>query len=112
MRSKLIESFHISGFIYYDGALIFSQLTIGSKLTLRREPDNPHDANAIAMYFGTHKLGFVPRDDNHTMAKVMDAGYDIFEGVVQQINPQEHPAQQVRVGIFVIESSDGGNVAS
>lgn len=105
-RSKLIESFHVSGFIYYDGALVFDQLAIGKKPTLRREPDNHYDANAIALYYGVHKLGFVPRDSNHTIAKVMDAGYDLFEGVVQQIDPTQHPAQQIRVGIFIIPAAE------
>ena len=90
-RSKLIESFHVSGFIYYDGALVFDQLAIGKKLTLRREPDNHYDANAIALYYGVHKLGFVPRDSNHTIAKVMDAGYDLFEGGGATDRPNSAP---------------------
>lgn len=30
---------------------------------LKREPDNPHDTNAIAIYRGRKKVGYIPRDE-------------------------------------------------
>lgn len=59
--SRLILSFFIAGFQYYDGALVLSRLKSGeSGLALVPEPDNPHDPDAVAIYFGSHKMGFVP----------------------------------------------------
>jgi len=48
------------------------------RLVLRREPDNKFDGNAVAIHsaYGT-KLGYVPRGDARTVARVMDAGVQV-----------------------------------
>lgn len=52
-----------------------ADLQKGEALTLRREPENPHDRNAVAVYdaCGQH-LGYVPRQDAGAVAKVIDRG--------------------------------------
>ena len=65
----------IAGFYYHDGMddEIFESLALGYELELRREPENPHDANAIAVYtqYG-HKLGYVPMVENPIPAAIAD----------------------------------------
>lgn len=51
MKRKYFKDFHLAGFKYYDGALVFDQLKIGTKLRLQRESDNAHDPEAIEIYF-------------------------------------------------------------
>jgi hypothetical protein len=48
----------------------------GGALTLRRDPDNPHDPNAIAVHPGAGgaQLGWVPRDVAVDLAPELDAG--------------------------------------
>ena len=42
---------------------------------LDREPDNPHDANAIAVKaWGKHMLGYIPRYLAQSLAPLLDAG--------------------------------------
>lgn len=36
--SKLLSSFHIAAFSYYDGALAFKALKVGAKLKISAEP--------------------------------------------------------------------------
>ena len=43
-------------------------------LELRREPGNPHDANAIAVHAGGVHVGFVPRELAAEIAPELDAG--------------------------------------
>ena len=38
----------------------FQKLKLGTKLELKREPTNAHDKNAIAVYVGKLKFGYVP----------------------------------------------------
>jgi hypothetical protein len=38
-------------------------LPVGAKLVMRREPNNPYDRNALALYHGDKKLGYMPRKD-------------------------------------------------
>lgn len=55
--SRVLLSFHIAGFQYADGALVLGDLKAGDKLTLCTERDNPHDPEAVAIYYGKTKLG-------------------------------------------------------
>jgi hypothetical protein len=48
-------------------------VAIGAPLTLRRDPGNPHDANAIAVLAG-EQVGWVPRDLAIDVAADLDAG--------------------------------------
>ena len=47
-------------------------------MRLEREPDNPHDSNAIAVYAGRTKAGYVNKQTAARLARVMDAGLDIL----------------------------------
>lgn len=49
-------------------------LTIGADLTVLRDANNPHDANAIAVYYGNLQLGFLNRKMAAHLAPLIDAG--------------------------------------
>lgn len=60
---------------FHDDALQSEQASPGSALTLRRDPTNEHDRNAIAVLIsGGAQLGFVPRELTETLAGELDAG--------------------------------------
>ncbi|NPA46945.1 MAG: hiran domain protein [Chlorobi bacterium] len=65
---------HLRGLAYYDYQKVKTQLHPGDKLILKREPENPYDADAIAVYFGKHKLGYLPAVENAVMARMLDEG--------------------------------------
>ncbi len=46
----------------------------GAVLELRRQPDNPHDPNAIAVWYGALQLGFLKRPIAARIAPNVDAG--------------------------------------
>ena len=46
----------------------------GRPLELRRDPDNEHDANAIAVLAGGEQVGWVPRELAEELAGELDAG--------------------------------------
>lgn len=47
--------------------------------TFFREPDNPHDPNAIVIKNADGvKVGYVPRADNLIFSRLMDAGKLLF----------------------------------
>lgn len=47
-------------------------LVRGVSANLRREPNNPHDRNAIAIYIKTYKIGYVPRALAAQLAPIFD----------------------------------------
>ena len=46
----------------------------GDKLSLEREPGNPHDSNAIRVSCGESKIGYIERKDAAWIAPLLDAG--------------------------------------
>ncbi len=52
------------------------------KLEMKREPANEHDNWAIALYFEKHKIGYIPRDKNEVIARLMDAGKSFFATIM------------------------------
>ena len=94
-------AFPIAGLSYYEGALVFPRLKIGTKLKLKAEPSNRHDENAIVLTFEGHKIGYIPRSHNKELSILMNAGYNLFRARILQIDPDEHPAKQIRVAVFV-----------
>ncbi len=103
--SRLIQSFHIAGFKFWDGALVLNELRAGDRLELVPEPDNPHDAEAVAIYRGSIKLGFVPAEHNATLSLMLHYGHAAaFELRVLQVAPELNPWEQVRVGLYVTDA--------
>lgn len=54
------------------------QLNVQVKLELKREPDNEYDEFAIALYFEKNKIGYIPRESNEVIARLLDAGKPFF----------------------------------
>lgn len=52
------------------------------KLEMKREPKNEHDNWAIALHFEKHKIGYIPRDKNEVIARLMDAGKAFFATIM------------------------------
>lgn len=100
--SRLVSTFHIAGFKYYDGALVLSKLKPGKRVKMVAEPNNPYDPSAIVLRYKKVKLGYVPRTENEQLALLAFYGHKgIFEARVLQVNPEADPWEQVRVGIYV-----------
>jgi hypothetical protein len=54
---------HVAGAIHRPAALASEAAAPGRPLALRAEPDNPHDANAVAVMLASGEpLGYVPRE--------------------------------------------------
>ena len=100
-KREHFEHFNIAGFSYYEGAMVFNKLSIGTELQLVPEPENPFDKNAVALYLGESKLGFIPRGNNREISKLLNAGYSVFKAVVQMVNPKNRPEEQIMVIVYI-----------
>lgn len=70
----VVQHAPLAGFVYYDGQAVWDRMKRGDRLTLAREPANPHDANAVRLEWQGHMIGYVPRRDNADLARQMDHG--------------------------------------
>ena len=97
-----LANFHIAGLTFYEAVLCFKKLKVGTELRLELETENKFDARAVAIYYKDYKLGFVPRAENRIFYKLLAMDYNsIFDAVIQQIDPTEHPEQQIRVVVHL-----------
>src|SRR5574340_1362191 len=90
--SRHFMDFHIAGFAYYDGLDVIDQLILGQQVSLIVEADNPHDPEAVAIYFKDIKLGYVPSANNILLSNLLYYGHSaIFESRIQFVNKESHP---------------------
>ena len=93
-----LANFHIEGFSYYDGAEAFSELKMGTELSVSLDEDNKYDPRAVMLSHKDWKLGYVPREHNRVFYKLLKVGLDKNIKIrVQGLDKSGHPESQVRV---------------
>ena len=96
----LVQSSPLAGSQFHELPDVASQIRVGDALTLKRDPSNPHDSNAIQVLWRGHVLGFVPRRENKAVARAMDRGDPLVARVVA-LRPDESPWRRLRFEISV-----------
>ena len=83
-----LHSFQIKGTSHYKGSTT-GRFTPGARLRLVREPHNPHDPNAIAIFAmnDRHKAGYVPARRAKRLAQLMDTGVELVGISVRGAGP-------------------------
>jgi hypothetical protein len=97
----LVQSSPLAGAQYYEAAVLWNEMKVGDGVTLVREPDNAHDANAVRIEWRGRKLGYLPRAENRAVAAEMDRGGRI-EGRIAALLPHRNPWRRVRIEVFVV----------
>ncbi len=79
-RDIFLFDSYVAGTSFVDGvAELEPSLKIDDRLNFFREPDNPHDPNAIVIKNADGvKVGYVPKRDNAVFSRLMDAGKLLF----------------------------------
>lgn len=99
LQKIMLATDFIAGFKHYDGPEVETLLETGMPLQLNREPHNRYDKNAVEVYTGEAKLGYLPRNINHTIAKLMDQGIKI-QAELKELNRDAFPYGSVKVEVW------------
>ncbi len=95
-RSVVLLETCVAGFRYHQGPRVQHHLRAGQPLLLRREPTNPYDERAIALYTADGaKLGYVPRTDNSVLAALLDQGTSL-QATITDVAREAPPWERVR----------------
>jgi hypothetical protein len=97
----LVQSSPLAGFQYYAGEALWREMHEGDRLTLIREPQNTHDANAVRVEWRGQKLGYLPRAANRAVAEAMDAGERV-DARIAKLRAHRNPWQRMLVEVFVL----------
>ncbi|MCF0136701.1 MAG: restriction endonuclease [Lachnospiraceae bacterium] len=96
----LFDSF-VAGTTHLKDQSVLNEISVGSKLNLRRE-DNKFDDNAIMLLAENgKKVGYVPEKDNIIFARLMDAGKLLSAKVIDI--EKRGSFTQIRIGIYLVD---------
>lgn len=86
-REILVLQCLVAGTSFRNIHKIENQLLPQTKFVLQREPENKHDDLAIKILLNDYLIGYLPRDSNEVIARLMDAGKK-FHAVLAKIEWQ------------------------
>jgi hypothetical protein len=102
-RRVLLQESPLAGFQYHRAAAIWPFLRVGEPLHLRREPGNPHDRYAVAVWFRNEHLGYIPQRENRTLAKLMDQG-ERLEAQIVRLLEENNPWRKIRLRVELVSN--------
>jgi HIRAN domain len=93
-------STYVAGTAYHAAPAAAPALRPGAPLALQREHGNDYDPRAIVVRtWSGAKLGYVPRVDNHALARLMDAGFAVTARV-REVRPDARQPD-IRLDVFL-----------
>jgi hypothetical protein len=95
---EILQVSPLAGFQYHAGPALFALMSVGDRLTLRREPDNPYDSRAVRVEWRGSQIGYAPRADNVDVARLMDRGVALEARILQLQNSRD-PWKRVLIEI-------------
>lgn len=100
----LMHSSVLAGSQYYALAKVWSDVRVGDRLTLSREPQNRHDPKAIRVEWRGEQLGYVPRAANRAVAAALDAGEKLEARISKLRDPLDYPNpwQRLEFEIYLV----------
>ena len=98
--SIIVQQSPLAGFQFYDGKTLWDEMKPGDTLTLVRERDNAHDANAVRVEWNGNRLGYIPRRENGDVARQMDRGAPVKARIVK-LTQARNPWQRILFEVFV-----------
>ena len=100
----LVQNSPLAGSQYYALREVWPDLKLGDRLTLKREPDNRHDRQAIRVDWNGRQLGYVPRAENRAVAAALDGG-EKLEARISKRRPASEtldPWQRIEFEVFLV----------
>ncbi|WP_311335888.1 HIRAN domain-containing protein [Cardiobacterium hominis] len=89
----------VAGLAYYRAEDLASLMHRGDLLDLRHEPDNPHDANAVMIFWHHNKIGYVPSEYARELQSLLDR-HDSLCGKIVEIDPHSEEHRWVKFNIY------------
>jgi len=99
--------FEISGFRYYEGMQVDMAQLVGQPIHMMPEPTNPYDPNALQIFTGGVRLGYVPRTQVSSFKNWLQ-----YASVNAWIDRIEGPPLRPQVSVFVMVGPSLGQPAS
>ncbi len=98
----LLFDSYVAGTMHIKDESVFDDIREGTKLILKREPENRFDENAILVLDEKkQKLGYIPEKDNIVFARLMDAGKYLMAKVKSY--EMKGAFRQINISIYLVD---------
>jgi len=98
----LLQCF-VRGFQFYEGPKMLTSIQESGMLELVREPENEYDNYAIALYFNTKKIGFLPAEYNRVLANILDAKLLKLQAEITNVAPNAQAWENLHVAVYALK---------
>lgn len=95
----VLQDSPLAGFQFHAGKKLWLQMRVGDGLVLVREPQNVHDALAIRVEWNSQHIGYVPRQENSDIARLLDNGVRLHARI-SRLAESRDPWARVRFEIL------------
>lgn len=95
----LVQSSPLAGFRHHAASALWTELQVSDALQLDREPNNPHDPQAIAVRWRGQLLGYVPRTENAALAWALDRGEPVTARI-SRLRDHPNPRRRIEFEVF------------
>jgi hypothetical protein len=75
----------VAGTSFCNFDKIEDQLMANAKLGIRRESKNEQDDLAVSIWFEETKVGYIPKNKNEVIARLMDSGKAFFATIEEKV---------------------------
>ena len=96
----LVQNSPLAGSQYHALAEVRTEIRLHDRLTLVREPNNRHDRNAVRVDWRGHPLGYIPRSENRTVARALDAG-ERLEARITLLRDDPNPWRRLEFAVYL-----------
>jgi len=96
--SLLIQTSPLAGFQYYAGEKLWAKMRQGDLLDMLREPGNPYDKRAVALFWNGYKIGYIPRRENTAITQMLDRQMSLTANI-SNLNQSDDPWERIEITI-------------
>lgn len=100
-RPLVIQHSRLAGFSHHAAPALWAALRSGTQLSLTAEQDNPHDPQAVAVYWRGCKLGYLPRAENLVVAQLL-ARHRALGARIRRLCPGADGDQRLELEVLML----------
>ena len=98
-RPLVIQHSRLAGFRHHAAPQVWPALTRGCSLRLCAERENPHDPDAVAVYWRSARLGYLPRGENLVASRLL--GRRNLSARVRRLVPDAEPDRRLELDVLM-----------
>jgi hypothetical protein len=101
-KKILLQNSFVAGLQFTEYSLLAKDIDAGDRFSLKREPDNKYDPNAVAIILAPSiRVGYIPKGQNELVARLLDE-FVSLETVVTQHDLKAAFQTRLQIAIYLL----------